>query len=103
MVGRKDKKKKPAASLLKKSPKPDKEGRDRGKTKSIEVSEPLSLPSFKPDDKTLKAINRMQRIQMKGTKLAFALFQQRICDTTRGTVEVIKIKQKNKQTNQKIT
>jgi len=86
IVGKKEKKKKTPTLLLKKSsPKP--EGREK---KAIEPCEPLALPAFKPDDKTMQNINRMQRIQMKGTKLAFSLFSQRVCDIARGTVEVNK-------------
>ena len=90
MVGKKDKKKTKTATLLLKKSSPKAEKKE-GKIKAAaapEVIEPLELPAFKPDDKTMQNINRMQRIQLKGTKLAFSLFSQRNCDTTRGTVEV---------------
>lgn len=84
MVGKKDTKKKKNPTV-KKSPKPDPKGKG---VPAPEPIDPLKLPSFRPDDKTMKSIDRMQKMQMKSTKLAFSLFSQRNCDTSRGTVEV---------------
>jgi len=86
LLGKKNKKKKSPLQL--------KKSKDKNKLKVITPTEPIvpaKLPSYDPkDEKAAVLIDRMKRIEIKGTRLAFALFNQRICDTTRGTVEINK-------------